>query len=242
MISVVLPVRNEEIVLKANVAFLHRFLTDNFKEPWRIIIVSNGSSDATNIIGRELSNSLSYVFFLNISEPGKGRAVRYGWEAFSADLYTFMDIDLATNILALPKLLSLLKQGADLVYGSRFHVQAKVRCSLFRRVLSYGYGAIFRILLHSKIQDPACGFKGVSSRIIKEVVPRVKDQKWFFDSELLVLAEKLEYRPKPLPVQWSETNNPLRKSKVPLSLVSTYIKALWRLRKDLKQEKILNKE
>ena len=234
MVLIVLPVFNEERVLADNVKKLYQFLKKRLNEPWQIIIASNGSTDATDPLAAKLALSLPGVKFFPLKKAGKGYAISETWKTWPADYFIFMDVDLATDLEALPALLDALKQDHAIVYGSRFAPCSRVQCPWLRKILSSGYGIVFRFLLGSKIQDPACGFKGVNAKTVKEILPAVQSQGWFFDSELILRAEKAGFSLKAIPVQWSEYRNPGRQSKVPLALIFIYLKEILRLRKSLR--------
>jgi glycosyltransferase involved in cell wall biosynthesis len=232
-ITIALPVWNEERILEQSVRTLHEFLLKNLNdEEWRIVIADNGSTDRTGKISAALAQTLPHISSTSCAK-GKGMAIQEAWKQFPADFYAFMDIDLATDLEAFPRLLAALREGSDLAYGSRFDRRSKVWYGNPRKFFSFMYRLLFRTLLHSSIDDPACGFKGVNERIVTSVLPRVEDTTWFFDSELAARAEHQGYKATPIPVNWVEKRVPKRQSKVPLSLSVTYLFALLKLRRKL---------
>jgi glycosyltransferase involved in cell wall biosynthesis len=217
LINIILPVYNEELVLEKNITILKEFLANNLSSyNWQIIIADNNSQDQTAQIGQELAKQERIKYFF-ISQKGRGEALRRAFLDNLGDYYVYMDMDLATELSALPDLIKYLAEGKyDLVTGSRFLPQSKIARSLLREVVSRGYIFMARIILSTNLSDLQCGFKGINQAIIKNIVPQTKDREWFFDTELLVLAERKGYKIKEIPITWMETRNINRKSKVDL--------------------------
>ncbi len=237
-ISVALPVYNEETILKENVLKIYNFLKDNVRDNWKIIIADNHSTDQTGEIGKKLANQQPEIKYLYISQKGKGRAIREAWQNEKADIYIFMDIDLSTNLEALPELIAAVsREKYDLAIGSRFLPASRVKRSFFRKFISYGYRLILRLWLNSKIKDAPCGFKAVNFKVINTLLPKIQNNGWFFDSELVLLAEKQKYKIKEIPVTWHERTDKKRASKVNLlPVILNYLKEIWKLRKKTKNE------
>ncbi len=236
-ISIVLPVYNEEVILVANVLKLVNFCKNNLSDDWEIIIADNNSGDHTSILGKKLAAEHSAVKYLYVDKIGKGMAIRSGWQSVKADIYCFMDADLATDISALPDLIAGIKEGNDLVIGSRAHRQSKVSRQFIRRVVSFGYRLVLKIMLNLKINDTPCGFKAINQRVKDNILPLVQNNKWFFDSELVILAEKAGYKIKEIPIVWFEPRRAgAGKSKVNIFSVSyNYFTKVLELKKRLKQ-------
>lgn len=232
-ILITVPVYNEEVILAENVRKLYDFLKKNIFEDWQIIIADNNSADRTGEIGKDLENNFEEIKYLRIPQKGKGRAIRASWESNNADVYIFMDADLATDLSSLPELISAVgKENFDLAAGSRFHKNSKVKRSLLRKFISRAYRFILRLTLRSKIKDAPCGFKAVNQTIIQKIIPLTQNNEWFFDTEMVVLAEKENYKIKEIPVIWTEHKKIGRKSRVSFIKVSLgYLKEIWRLKK-----------
>jgi putative flippase GtrA len=230
-ILVVVPVYNEELVLKENILKLYNFLKTNYRDDWQIVIADNGSTDGTGKIGQDLSQNFNRIKYLFIKEKGKGGAIRKAWENGKADIYCFMDVDLSTDLKCFPSLISAIdKENFDIAIGSRFKKGALVERSLKRKIFSYGYRFLLKLILKTKIEDAACGFKAVKARVVKELLPKVKNNEWFFDSELLILAEKNKYKIKEIPIKWIEQKNKLRKSKASIFKTSfSYLREISKL-------------
>ncbi len=205
-LEIVVPVHNEESVLAASVRRLHAHAARALAElDVRITIADNASTDATASIAQSLAASLQDVGVLRLDEKGRGRALRAAWSASSADVVAYMDVDLSTDIRLLPWLVTpLLDDQADLVIGSRLATGAEVKRSFKRELISRGYNALLRLLLGVKFSDAQCGFKAARRLELLPVLERVENQNWFFDTELLYLAECDGLRVRELAVRWVE--------------------------------------
>ena len=234
-ISIIVPVYNEEKILEANVLAIYNFCQNNLIDEWELMIVDNNSIDQTASIGKKLAGTYPLIKYLYLEKKGKGLAIKSGWEVKTADIYCFMDADLATDLSALPLLIAGIKEGNNIVIGSRFHRQSRVNRSALRRLTSLAYHLVLKLILRVKINDAPCGFKAVDHRIVVEVLPQVSNLEWFFDSELVVLAEKMGYRIKEVPVVWTEARRDGDKSRVNvLNLGINYFKQVLSLGKKLK--------
>ncbi len=208
-VDVVIPVLNEAHVLEKSVATVRAFLAEHVPWSWRVVIVDNGSTDGTDRVARRLVEAHpSEVTFLQLEQRGRGRALRHAWTESDADVVSYTDVDLSTDLAALPILVrSVLDEGYDLGTGSRLLAGSHTVRSFKRDVISRVYNWIVRLTLGTTFSDAQCGFKVASRRVVQEIVPEIKDQAWFFDTELLVLAEKRGYRLKDLAVEWIEDDD-----------------------------------
>lgn len=214
-ILIVLPIYNEELVLEKNTRKVLDFCRENLGgDEFKIVLADNKSDDRTGEIGKWLAEEENEVDYFFIPQKGKGIAIRNVWQKYDSDSYVFMDADLATDLSALPALVEAIKSGNDLAIGCRGHKDSKVKRSFLRGLVSFGYRLVLKIFLKLKIIDIACGFKAVSRRIRDEVVPQIKDEKWFFDHEMVILAEKQRYKIKEVPVVWEEFRDEGRHSKL----------------------------
>jgi glycosyltransferase involved in cell wall biosynthesis len=227
-VDIIVPVYNEEEILEEKMTELHNYLGKNCSFPWQVTVVSNGSTDRTPEIGAELSKKLPNLKFVHIPQKGKAKAIRHGWENSTADIVGFMDADLATGLDAVQKCVDFISKGGDMAVGCRHAPGSVVERSLKRSVISHGYKWVVRLFFpFTKIKDAACGFKFASAKASKVLLPKVKNDKWFFDSELLLLAENEGLDVGHIPVSWSEG----KKSKVSISRVVTeYVLNLAKLR------------
>ena len=171
---------------------------------FRVTIVNNGSTDRTGAVADVLALTQPEVVALHLTQKGRGRALRRAFLRSEAAWLGYMDADLSTNLAALPTALGRLEQGADVVIGSRLIQGARTRRRLYREALSRSYNALVRTLFHSQVSDHQCGFKFLSRAACRELVPRTQDDLWFFDTELLVLAQRAGKRVDEIPVDWIE--------------------------------------
>lgn len=231
---IVIPAYNEGKILESSILKIVNFCQNNLKIDWQIVITDNKSTDQTSVIGKALAQKEPQVEYLYTGYQGKGAAIKAGWQKYLADIYCFMDADLATDLSALPKLIEGIKEGYDIVVGSRFHQDSQCRRSLSRKLISQGYRLLLKLILGVKINDAPCGFKAINDRVKKTILPQVKNQEWFFDSELVILAEKQGYKIKEIPVIWQDPREGKDKSRVKtISLSWAYFKQILALRKRL---------
>jgi glycosyltransferase involved in cell wall biosynthesis len=184
---------------------LHGFLTATFPFSWRIVIADNASTDDTLAIARRLSYELSGVEVLHLPAKGRGRALRAAWSASGARVVAYMDVDLSTDLAALlPVVAPLLSGHSDLAIGTRLGRGARVERSLRRELISRAYNRILRLLLRARFSDAQCGFKALRADAVADLLADVRDEEWFFDTELLVLAQRRGLRIHEVPVDWVE--------------------------------------
>ncbi len=206
-VDVVIPVLNEERALDASITTLHSYLSGNLESfEWRIVVADNGSTDSTPRVARTLSERLPRVLYTRLEMRGRGRALKKAWLESRADVVCYMDVDLSTDVTALPRLLAALDGAAcEVAAGSRLARSAKVlRRSLKRELISRAYNALIRSMFFTRFSDAQCGFKALSRRAADDLVPLVEDNGWFFDTELLILAEKNGYPIRDIPVVWTD--------------------------------------
>ena len=204
VLDVVVPVHQEEAVLRASVEQLLAHLAGL---PWsaRVTVVDNASTDRTWEIASALAAELAGVRALRLERKGRGGALRAAWTASDAAVVAYTDVDLSTDLAALEPLVAAVVTGrCEVAVGTRLHPGARVRRSLLREALSRGYNALLRVALGVRFSDAQCGFKAVGAERARQVLPLVRDDGWFFDTELLVLAERSGWRVQEVPVTWRE--------------------------------------
>lgn len=207
-IDVVLPVYNEESQLRPSVEYLFNFLTHHLHQNWQITIANNGSTDNTIQVGRSLANQYQNVRLINLPEKGRGRALKKVWLESEAEILSYMDIDLSTDLNHFQSLLvALISEGYDLAIGSRLAKGAMVTRSLKREILSRGYIFLIHALFQTQFTDAQCGFKAITKQAARAIIPRIRDNEWFFDTELLITAESSGFRIKDIPVCWNEDSD-----------------------------------
>jgi glycosyltransferase involved in cell wall biosynthesis len=231
-VDVVVPVYNEEKALPKSIPELRAFLSGpDFPYDWQILIADNASIDGTPAVSRTLESQYpGEVRYVRIERKGRGYALKQAWGASTADVMSYMDVDLSTGLEAFPPLIkAVAEDGYGVSTGSRLARKAKVDRSLQRTVLSRGYNLIIKAMLQTHFSDAQCGFKAISKEVAGRVLPLIQNNNWFFDTELLVLAEKMGYRIKDIPVRWVEDRDPRVKIG---STVSEDLRGLWRMRRE----------
>jgi glycosyltransferase involved in cell wall biosynthesis len=205
-LEIVVPVHNEQLVLTGSIRRLHEHTRVALPDlDVRITIADNASSDLTGALAMQLASELPGVGLLQLPERGRGRALRAAWSASDADVVAYMDVDLSTDLAALaPLVRPLLADEADLAIGSRLAPGSKVERSLRRELISRGYNRLLRSLLGVRCTDAQCGFKAARRAALCPLLHRVQNQTWFFDTELLYLAERDGLTIFELPVHWVE--------------------------------------
>jgi len=203
-VEIVIPVYNEEQALGPCVDRLGRFLEEEFARNWRIIIANNGSTDRTLALAEDLSARDERVGLVNLKRKGRGLALRTAWSRSTADVVSYMDVDLSTNLHYFPLLVEGLRCGYDIAVGSRLMQASMVARRLKREVLSRGFNFLIRLLFHTRFSDAQCGFKALRGEAARLLLPHVLNDGWFFDAELLILAEKNNFRIFEAPVEWME--------------------------------------
>jgi glycosyltransferase involved in cell wall biosynthesis len=202
-IDIVVPVYNEEAVLQDSIRRLHAFLSHELPYAWRIVIADNASTDATPGMARALAFELEHVTVRHLDEKGRGRALRAAWSDSDAEVLCYMDVDLSTDLRAVLPLVSALVSGhSDVAIGSRLAPGARIIRGPKREVISRCYNGLLRHVLRARFSDAQCGFKAIRADVARTLLPQVRDQGWFFDTELLVLAQRRGLRIHEVAVDW----------------------------------------
>ena len=205
LINVTIPVFNEEKRLARCLPQLHEFLRGNVSLAWEVVIVNNASTDQTQGLAEQLSRQYGGVRTIWMPEKGRGGALKRAWLESEADVLAYMDVDLSTDLEAFPRLVEAVTSGGyDLAIGSRLATGAQTQRSWKRELTSRCYVGLIKLLCDTGVSDAQCGFKAISLRAARAVLPLVADNGWFFDTEMLVLANRLGYRILEVPVHWTE--------------------------------------
>lgn len=204
-VDIIIPVYNEAEDLESSVRRLHHYLTSDFPYGWQITIADNASTDATWQIASRLTRTMPQLHAVHLDQKGRGRALRQVWLASEADVQAYMDVDLSTDLRALLPLVSPLVSGhSDLAIGSRLAPGAQVVRGPKREFISRSYNLILRTSLRASFSDAQCGFKAIRRDVAQELLPLVEDNNWFFDTEMLVLAQRAGLRTHEVPVDWTD--------------------------------------
>ncbi len=203
VLDVVVPVYNEQNDLEGCVRRLHAHLISTFPYPFRITVADNASTDDTLVIAETLQAAIPEVRAVHLDAKGRGRALNAVWSNSDADVLAYMDVDLSTDLAALAPLIAPLLSGhSDLAIGTRLAPTSRVVRGAKREFISRSYNLILRRTLATRFSDAQCGFKAIRRDVARQLLPMVEDTGWFFDTELLVLAERCGLRIAEVPVDW----------------------------------------
>lgn len=231
-ICVTLPVYNEEAQLADSVEKVLAVCKENYKN-FEILIADNASTDKTLEITKILSKKHKKVKYIHLDQKGRGRALKKAWSTTDADIMCYMDIDLSTDLKHLKELTDAIESGYDIAFGSRLSKGSELKRGLKRDILSRGYNFLLKLFLNVGFNDAQCGFKAVNKRVVKELLPKVENNEWFFDTEMLVKGERYGYKLKEIPVKWIDDEGSTVNIK---KTVESYMKNIFRVRKELKDD------
>lgn len=212
-----IPIKNEAATIEKNILSLISYIYNNkLKLDWKIIGAVNNSSDESLVILKELKEKYpDRIDYLDCPVKGKGAAIKNCWRQSSADVIAFMDADLAVSLDSMPHLLDpIISNEADLVISSRFMKNSSVERSLKRGIMSAGYIYLSKLLLHHNYRDLQCGFKLIKKSSFDLIDKFLIDDKWFFDTELVVISEIANLRIVEVPVKWTENRVGNKKSNI----------------------------
>ncbi|HEY1734030.1 MAG TPA: glycosyltransferase, partial [Acidimicrobiales bacterium] len=226
-VEIVVPVYNEEAELEASILRLRWFLDTSFPFDATVTVADNASTDHTWEIAAGLARRVPGVRAVRLAEKGRGRALRAAWMGSDATVVAYMDVDLATGLDALlPLVAPLLSGHSDVAIGTRLARGSRVVRGPKRELISRGYNLIVRAALHNGFSDAQCGFKAVRTDVARALLPMVEDERWFFDTELLILAERHALRIHEVPVDW--TDDPDSRVDIRQTAVDD-LRGVWRL-------------
>jgi len=205
-LNVTIPVYNEEKMLPVSIPVLYKFLSESMESyEWEIVIADNASIDSTLEVAEGLSRDFPRVRVERLEQKGRGRALKHTWLNADADICSYMDVDLSTNLDSFPPMIdALTHKGYDIGTGSRLMKGANTQRSFKRELISRTYNLMVKAMFFTKFSDAQCGFKAVTRDVVAKLIPRIEDNVWFFDSELLIIGEKCGYRIFDVPVKWIE--------------------------------------
>jgi putative flippase GtrA len=227
ILDIVIPVHNEERDLPGCVRRLHEYLHCDVPYPTRITVADNASTDDTLAVAHQLADELPDVDVIHIDSKGRGGALHAAWMSSPADVVVYMDVDLSTGLSALMPLVAPLISGhSDLAIGSRLAATSRVVRGPKREFVSRAYNVLLRGFLGARFSDAQCGFKAVRADVARQLLPLVADTGWFFDTELLVIAERVGLRIHEVPVDWID--DPDSRVDVIATAVSD-LKGCWRV-------------
>ena len=204
-VDVVIPVYNEEDALSVSIPRLCAFLGEHLPNPWRVTIADNASVDRTRTVSESLCRELEGVNYLYLPEKGRGRALKAAWLGSECDFVSYMDVDLSTDLSHFPTLVGELESGCHVAIGSRLSRGSRVTQRSFKREFtSRTYNKLVWSMFFVGFPDAQCGFKAMTWQAAQAIVPHIENNNWFFDTELLIIAEKRGYRIGVVPVAWED--------------------------------------
>jgi glycosyltransferase involved in cell wall biosynthesis len=208
VVDVVVPVYNEAAVLDRSIRRLHAYLGEFLPFSWRVTIVDNGSTDGTWFSATRLAQELSNVGAMHLDLKGRGLALRTAWTASDAAVVAYMDVDLSTDLDAFVPLVASVASGhSDVAIGSRLAPGAAVVRGAKREFISRTYNFLLRLVFRTRVRDAQCGFKAVRGDIARVLLPIIANDSWFFDTELLLLAERNGLRIHEVAVDWVDDSD-----------------------------------
>ena len=205
-VDVVIPVYNEFKVLEDSVRRTLALMDAEPAYDWRLVVADNGSNDGTGDLAKRLEAEDPRVKALLLTIKGRGLALREAWLTSDADVVSYMDVDLSTDLSHLPRLIGMVADGGcDVAIGTRLARGSKTDRQLKREITSRGYVFLIRATFpRLRLTDAQCGFKALSRKAVEAIVPRIENRMWFFDTELLILAHRNGFKICELPVRWVE--------------------------------------
>ena len=229
-VDIVIPVYNEERALPVSIPALCRYLESYIPYRWSVTIADNASIDRTLEVATDLAAADPRVKVLHLEEKGRGRALKAAWLASEADIVSYMDVDLSTNLSSFMPLIAPLATGhSEVAIGSRLSKGAVVTRQWKREVISRTYNLMIKLAFRNRFSDAQCGFKALTREAAASLLPLVENNQWFFDTELLLLAEEHGLRIHEVPVDWVEDLDTRVKI---VSTVMEDVTGLWRVRKE----------
>ena len=203
-VEIVVPVYNEEAALPDSIRRLTAFLETNLSNPWLVTIADNASIDNTRAVSESLCQEIPGVDYFYLPEKGRGRALRQAWLHSEADIVSYMDVDLSTDLAHFPQLIAALETGSHVAAGSRLSRESRVTRGFKREFISRCYNLMVKTLFLNPFPDAQCGFKAMTRTAAQAIIPHIKNNNWFFDTELLLIAAKRGYRISSIPVKWDD--------------------------------------
>jgi len=229
-ITIVVPVHNEARILEQNI-LKTRDTALSILPNFEIVIAEDGSKDGSDKIAARLAKKYKEIKFIHSDERlGKGEAIKRAFKNFNPDIFVLMDADLSVEPNFLPNLIEKIKNGSDIVIGSRMAHGSKVKRSLKRNVASKTYNWLVRRFFDVDFTDMQCGFKAFTSDAISNIIDSVEERHWFFDTELLIRANMAGYSIEEIPIEWEEKSHKIKIIKDGRDMISKLIKFWWKMK------------
>lgn len=228
-VSVVIPVYNDRSALERAIPESLRML-GGLGCPFELIVAEDGSTDG----------SREYVLAAGMDDPrirlihsderlGRGKALNRAFSQAECGIVLYYDVDLATDLKHVSQLVSAIRDGCDIVTGSRLMEESRIVRSGGREIASRGYNFMVRLFLRSRLHDHQCGFKAFNRESLLRLLPQVRDSHWFWDTEVLVLGQRAGYRVKEFPVRWTQGSGTTVRRNDVIKMGSSVLRLWWRL-------------
>jgi len=201
-VDITIPVYNEEKVLPQTIATLTEFLENHLSNPWQVTIADNASTDSTQAVSEMLCRKHPEVNYLRIPQKGRGRALKIAWLDSHADIVSYMDADLSTDLSHFPQLIEALESGSHIAVGSRLSKESQVSRGFKREFISRSYNRLINVMFFTGLPDAQCGFKALTRAAAEAILPNIQNNNWFFDTELLIIGAKRGFNIASVPVKW----------------------------------------
>jgi glycosyltransferase involved in cell wall biosynthesis len=201
-VDITIPVYNEEEVLPRTIATLTEFLENHLPNPWQVTIADNASTDSTQAVSEMLCRKHPGVNYLRIPQKGRGRALKIAWLDSHADIVSYMDADLSTDLSHFPQLIQALESGSHIAVGSRLSKESQVSRGFKREFISRSYNRLINVMFFTGLPDAQCGFKALTRATAEVILPNIQNNNWFFDTELLIIGAKRGFKISSVPVRW----------------------------------------
>ena len=202
-VEIIVPVYNEAPHLAERITELRSFLDHSFPFRALVTVVDNASTDETFAVATHLASTTPGVAAVHLPRKGRGYALRTAWMSSTAPVVAYMDVDLSTSLSALlPLVAPLLSGQRDVAIGTRLARGSHVIRGPKRELISRAYNLLLKLSVRGRFSDAQCGFKALRRESALQLLPLIKDDEWFFDTELLVTAQRLGLRISEVPVDW----------------------------------------
>lgn len=234
-VACIIPAHDEAAILEANAKRVWSWGREVFGETFALVLSENGSHDSTAWVAKLLEKILPGTVAISSKSAGKGGAIKRAAAAVEADTYLFMDADLSSDLSSAAGLVRAVASGADCAIGSRRASGAEVHRPLSRRLMTWAYALCAQTLLHLGVRDAQCGCKAFSRHVRDEVLPLVRDDGFFFDTEFLARLRQKDAHLEEIGIRWSERPRASGASKVKVfSTGLDFLKKAAALRKELR--------
>jgi glycosyltransferase AglD len=228
-ITAIIPVYNDRAALEKAIPVSLETLS-RITPAFEILVAEDGSNDGSAAFVTAWSGQDPRVRLLHSDQrQGRGRALNRAIAESRGAIVCYYDVDLATGMQHVETLIAAIREGNDIATGSRLLPDSDIVRTGGREIASRSYNFLVRLFLGSSLHDHQCGFKAFNRERILPVLPTIRDGHWFWDTELIVRAERAGYRVKEFPVHWRAGNGTTVKAKDIFSMGSSILRLWWQI-------------